>query len=56
MDTKFFDQKILKNNINQDGSELNKKYNNLLKSREIYDKSLSNKKINNFDNNRLVNK
>ena len=56
MDTKFFDQKILKNNLHQDGSELNKKYNNLLKSREKYDQSLSSKKINNFDDNRLINK
>lgn len=56
MDTKFFDQKILKTNFNQDGSELNKKFNNLLKSRENYDKSISNKKINNFDDNRLINK
>ena len=56
MDTKFFDQKILKDNFNQDGSELNKKFNSLLKSREKYDKSLSNNKVNNLEDNRIINK
>ena len=56
MDTKFFDQKILKDNFNQDGSELNKKFNSLLKSREKYDKSLNNNKVNNLEDNRIINK